>query len=229
MRINLLKRMESSIHSFGLTTAKLLIQIDKAIKKIDNHDDSTENPNIGDIDIDDPRMKDLLIGSKKVKVLLKDIDLIKWREELVRDRVILEDILIETNNIKAHRDQKLIELNKTDGLDEDVWKEWIKYILEGIEKTSEETIILIKKISKLMGKTKVTIRDEEPKIYSKDLLEVLFEHPYTKIDFITNRLGISRQTASNHLEKLVKLGVLAKEKVGKHNFYINISLLEILS
>ena len=100
---------------------------------------------------------------------------------------------------------------------------------DNIEQTSEETIILIKKFSKLMGKTKVKIRDEEPKIYSKDLLEVLFEHPYTKIDFITDRLGISRQTASNYLEKLVKLGVLAKEKVGKHNFYININLLEILS
>lgn len=112
MRVNLLKRMESSIHSFGLTTAKLLIQIDTAIKKIDNYDDSVGNVDIGNIDIDDPKMEDLLIGSKKVKVLLKDIDLIKWREELVRDRVILEDILIETNNIKAYRDQKLIELKE---------------------------------------------------------------------------------------------------------------------
>lgn len=112
MRINLLKRLESSIHSFGLTTAKILTQIDTAIKKIDTHSKSIENINIEDIDIDDPGMEDLLIGSKKVKVLLKDIDLIRWREELVRDRSILERVLIETNKVKTTSDQKLIELKE---------------------------------------------------------------------------------------------------------------------
>ncbi len=115
MRVNLLKRMESSIHSFGLTTAKLLTQIDVAIRKIDTHSESVTDLEIGDIDIDDPRMDDILIGSKKVKVLLKDIDLIKWKEELIADRAILEHILIETNKIKAHRDQKLIELKELIG------------------------------------------------------------------------------------------------------------------
>jgi len=108
-------------------------------------------------------------------------------------------------------------------------KEWIEYILKGVEVTSEETIELIKNISKLMNETKTKIREEEAKIYSKYLLEVLFEHPYTKVEFLTERLGIARQTASNHLEKLVKLNVLSKEKVGKHNFYININLLKELS
>lgn len=112
MRINLLKRLESSIHSFGLTTVKLLNQIDNAIYKIENHSESVENIDINDIDIDDPLMDDLLIGSKKIKVLLKDMDLIKWKEELLRDKTILEYILIETSKIKADRDQKLIELKE---------------------------------------------------------------------------------------------------------------------
>ncbi len=112
MRVNLLKRLESSIHSFGLTITKLLLQIDIAIKKIDNHDDSVEDLNIGDIDIDDPGMEDLLIGSKKVKVLLKDIDIIKWREDLVRDRTILEHIIQETFKVNALRDEKLRVLKK---------------------------------------------------------------------------------------------------------------------
>ena len=123
----------------------------------------------------------------------------------------------------------LKELNKTNGLDESIWKEWISYMLKGVKITSEETIDLIKKISKLMGEIKIKIREGEPKIYSKDLLEVLFEHPYTKIEFLTEKIGIARQTASNHLEKLEKLGILKKEKVGKHNYYVNIKLLELLS
>lgn len=123
----------------------------------------------------------------------------------------------------------LRELNKTGGLDEEVWKEWIIYILDGIDKTSEETVILIKNISTLMDQTKEKIKTKEPKIYSKDLLETLFEHPYTKIEFIADRLNISRQTASNYLKKLIKLGILSQEKVGKHNFYINVKLFELLS
>lgn len=110
MRINILKRMESSIHSFGLTVSKLLKNIDFALKKLDNCEDIEEDFDIEDIDIDDMRLDDILIGSKKVKVLLKDIDQIKWRNELERDKNILEKLLIEAYMINPSRDKKLKEL-----------------------------------------------------------------------------------------------------------------------
>lgn len=112
MRINILKRMESSIHSFGLTVSKLLQNIDLALKKLDNCEDIVEDFDIEEIDIDDNRLDGVLIGSKKVKVLLKDIDQIRWRSELEKDKEILERILKEAFHIKYNRDKKLQELKK---------------------------------------------------------------------------------------------------------------------
>lgn len=124
----------------------------------------------------------------------------------------------------------LQKLNKSTSTNlDDIWEEWIAYMLDGIENTSRESIKLIKEISELMIEFKVIIKRKETKIYSKEFLELLFENPYTKIEFLTERLGITRQTASNYLDKLINLGLLRKEKVGKYNFYINIKLWNILS
>jgi Fic family protein len=66
----------------------------------------------------------------------------------------------------------------------DNWEEWIIYMLDGVEQTSLDTIELIKDISIMMNNTKSIIQEKLPKIYSKDLVEILFNHPYTKIDFL---------------------------------------------
>lgn len=110
MRINILKRMESSIYSFGLTVSKILQNIDIALKKLDNFEDIEEDFDIEELDIDDNRLDSVLIGSKKVKVLLQDIDQIRWRMELEGDKVILERVLKEAFKITVGRDQKLKEL-----------------------------------------------------------------------------------------------------------------------
>ena len=110
MRINILKRMESSIYSFGLTVSKILQNIDIALKKLDNFEDIEGDFDIEELDIDDNRLDSVLIGSKKVKVLLKDIDQIRWRTELEGDKVILERVLKEAFKITVGRDQKLKEL-----------------------------------------------------------------------------------------------------------------------
>lgn len=112
MRINILKRMESSIYSFGLTVSKLLKNIDSALQKLDSCEDIVEDFDIEEIDIDDNRLDGVLIGSKKVKVLLKDIDQIKWRSELEKDKEILEKLLKEAYLINPGRDKKLLELKK---------------------------------------------------------------------------------------------------------------------
>lgn len=104
------------------------------------------------------------------------------------------------------------------------WEEWILYILEGITLTAKETIALIGKIRDLMLQFKTRIREQYPKIYSKDLLETLFKHPYTKIEHLQSDLNISYDKARSYLEKLSESGYLEKKQMGKVNIYINIDL-----
>lgn len=104
------------------------------------------------------------------------------------------------------------------------WEEWIIYILNGIEQTAKETIVLIAKMRTLMQDYKNRIRTELPKLYSQDLLNNIFRHPYTKIEFVMNELMVSRLTASKYVELLVQKGFLTKEKIGRSNFYINVPL-----
>lgn len=110
MRINILKRMESSIYSFGITVSKILQNIDSALRKLDNSEDIEGDLDIEELDIDDTRLDSVLIGSKKVKVLLQDIDKIRWRNELEGDKATLERVLKEAFKITVGRDQKLKEL-----------------------------------------------------------------------------------------------------------------------
>lgn len=112
MRINILKRLESSICSFGMTVSKILKQIDYTIDKIDKKQfDYDAELNITNIEVDDPLMEDALIGSK-VKVLLQDMDLIKWRENLHDDSEKLEEILKEAARVTNVRDAKLHQLKE---------------------------------------------------------------------------------------------------------------------
>ena len=108
------------------------------------------------------------------------------------------------------------------------WELWILFMLKGVEETSIETIHLILSIKGLMMEYKQKIRGELSKIYSQDLLNNLFKHPYTKIDFICRDLQVTRPTAVFYLNQLVDAGILAKMKMGRDNFYLNIRLFELL-
>lgn len=112
--------------------------------------------------------------------------------------------------------------------DNDHWEEWLLFMIVGIEKTSRETIELIHEIKKLMHEFKYKLRDNY-KFYSQDLLNNLFKHPYTKIEFVVNDLNVSRITAANYLNKLSDDGLLRKCKIGTGNYYVNDSLFKILS
>lgn len=111
MRASILKRLESSIHSFGLTIAKVLKQIDALIKKIDmEYEEYDASLNINDVDIDDIELDSLLIGNK-VKVLIQDIDKIKWKQDLEYDRERLESLLFAAAKVtNGHNDSKLNDL-----------------------------------------------------------------------------------------------------------------------
>lgn len=107
------------------------------------------------------------------------------------------------------------------------WEEWVLYILKGVEETSKNTIYMIESIKELMDKYKKEISTNYKKIYSHELLNLLFKHPYTKIDFLEKELGIARQTASKYLDVLAEGGYLKKEKFGRNNLYINVPLYTI--
>lgn len=117
----------------------------------------------------------------------------------------------------------LQEVRETDN-----WENWLLYMIKAVEKTSKQTIILITEIRTLMQEYKHLIRANY-KFYSQDLLNNLFQHPYTKIEFIEKDLGVSRITASIYLNKLAKDGILIKQKLGTSNYYINHKLYKILT
>lgn len=109
------------------------------------------------------------------------------------------------------------------------WNEWIIWMLNGIHETSQQTIGLIRNINSIMAFFQKTIQVNAVDVYSKELLESLFKHPYTKIKYIEKDLGIYRQTASKYLDKLVSLQLLKAHKVGNTKYYINLKLCEILA
>ena len=111
---------------------------------------------------------------------------------------------------------------------ENAWEEWVFYILDGIEQTSLQTIKIIEGIKNLMLKHKKKIR-ENTKFYSQDLINNLFMHPYTKIDFIMTDFEVSRLTATKYLDELDQIGIVQKVKLGRDNYYINTDLYNLLS
>jgi len=111
--------------------------------------------------------------------------------------------------------------------DSDAWEDWVIYMLTAVERTAAETVATIRAIGTLLLATKQRIRARH-RFYSQDLINNLFSHPYTKIDFLQADLGVSRLTAAKYLEALVDDGILSKRKVGRSNYYINVPLYEIL-
>lgn len=135
-------------------------------------------------------------------------------------------ILYLSNYIVKHKSDYYKKLQ--DVRDLGTWESWILFMVKGVERTSRETINTIQLIQELMLKQKRIIR-QEYYFYSQDLLNNLFRHPYTKIDFLVNDLGVTRMTAAKYLDLLSQGGILQKEKLGRSNYYINKELFEILS
>jgi SNF2 family DNA or RNA helicase len=113
MRVNLLKRLESSIHSFKLTTEKLIHLVETNLKQLKDHQNGETDYelNITDVDIDDTELEDLLVGGK-TKVLIQDIDTIRWKQDLEHDKRILTVLLGNIKLIDVERDAKLKELKR---------------------------------------------------------------------------------------------------------------------
>lgn len=109
------------------------------------------------------------------------------------------------------------------------WEPWLLYILRAVGETAIGTLKLIEQIRLLMADYKRRMRDDHTKIYSQDLLNNLFRHPYTRIEFVQQELGITRQTAARHLDQLAVGGLLVKHQEGRSNYYINEPLVTLLT
>lgn len=144
---------------------------------------------------------------------------------LINEKLQSLPILYLSSYIISHKALYYNSIQKV--RDEELWEDWILFMIKGIEETAKETIELIIKIKDLMFEYKHQLRDNY-KFYSQDLLNNLFKHPYTKIEFIVNDLGVSRLTAANYLNKLAEDKILKKEKLGTGNYYVNERLVELL-
>ncbi|MYZ52486.1 helicase-related protein [Malikia spinosa] len=111
LRVNVLKRMESAVSSFALTLQRQLKDVEAVLAHIEAHDEDIEEIDIADVDIDDPAFESLLVG-RKVKVLLSDVDLIRWRQDLIEDRNRLATLLAAAQQVDTARDAKLAKLRE---------------------------------------------------------------------------------------------------------------------
>lgn len=108
------------------------------------------------------------------------------------------------------------------------WEPWVLFMLNAVEETSVSTLALVEEIRQLMAFYKHEIREKHPKIYSQDLLNNLFRHPYTRIEYVQQELGVSRPTAARYLDELTQTGLLEKHQSGRNNYYINAPLVQAL-
>ena len=109
------------------------------------------------------------------------------------------------------------------------WEPWILYMLKAIEETASSTRERIAGIRALKEHVGGRIAAEAPKIYSLDLLEVLFAQPYCKIRFVEDACRVTRQTASKYLQELEGIGLLQRYKVGREHYYLNVPFFDLLT
>ncbi|RCW60335.1 Fic family protein [Halanaerobium sp. ST460_2HS_T2] len=108
------------------------------------------------------------------------------------------------------------------------WDQWIIYFLKALAETARTSLNILKEINLLIEETALEMQQKVPKIYSRELLELLFIEFYTKISYIQEGLGVTRKTASNYLSTLENKGFLSSEKLGREKIYKNIRLFELI-
>ena len=119
---------------------------------------------------------------------------------------------------------RLLQAVRTD----DAWEDWVLYMLQAVATTASETVVTVQAIKALLQQTKQRVRDNY-KFYSQDLINNLFNHPYTRVEFVQRDLGVSRLTATKYLDLLAADKLLDKVRVGRNNYYINRPLFDLLS
>jgi len=145
---------------------------------------------------------------------------------LVRERLLTIPVLYMSRQIVRTKAEYYRRLQSV--RDEDAWEAWVEYMLGVIEYTADEAIATIQAIKTAQQDYQERIRARH-RFYSQDLVNNLFMHPYTKIDFVRHDLRVTRVTATKYLEALVTDGFLEKRRIGRVNYYVNIALNDILT
>jgi Fic family protein len=145
---------------------------------------------------------------------------------LILNELIDVPILYLSSYIIANKTVYYRLLNQTNRTGE--WSEWIMFMLKAVESTSKHTIERIVNIKDQLDSTIIKVQEKAPKLYRKELVELLFEQPYSKIEFVVNKLGVERKAASRYLKELEDIGIVESQKVGRETLYINKELIEIL-
>ena len=145
---------------------------------------------------------------------------------LVLNNLLDSPILYLSNYINKNKEEyyKLF----TEFRENNNYEDWIIYILKGIEETSQKTILLIRQLQLMMEAYQEEFKTLLPKIYSNELFDSLFYEVYTKINYIEERCHVTRQTASTYLSRLVEVGLLEFEKIGRESIYKNYRLIDLL-
>ena len=140
-----------------------------------------------------------------------------------------------TNEANFHTFSRFIIQNKPDYYrllrevtESEDWEPWLLYMLRGVEETAIWTTGRIQEVRELIDQTIDRCRTESPKIYSKELIELIFRQPYCKIGFVVDAGIAQRKTASTYLQELERIGVLVGEKRGRETIYKHPALLEAL-
>jgi Fic family protein len=146
---------------------------------------------------------------------------------LVQKGLLDLPILYLSRFINSHKNDyyRLLQLVRDSG----EWEEWLLYMLRGIADTAADTVSLIASIRDLMQEYKGIMRTLPGGIYSQDLLNNLFRHPYTRIEFVQRDLGKSRPTAVKYLEALASAGLVVKITSGRNVYFVNTALVSLLS
>ena len=145
---------------------------------------------------------------------------------LVREQLLSIPILYLSRYIIEHRGdyyRLLLQVSKTRS-----WEAWILYMLDAIETTARWTSEKISRIKRLFDDITVLIRQQLPNVYSRELVEVIFNQPYCRIKNLVDMGIAQRQAASDYLKALVDLGVLQEMKVGREKLFLNMKLLSLL-
>lgn len=145
---------------------------------------------------------------------------------LTRTGLLDIPILYLSRHITRHKSDyyRLLQAVRDHG----AWEEWVIFMLDGIAETAVTTLRLVEGIGAQIRTVKHRMRSELPKLYSQELLNNLFRHPYTRIEFVQNDLAVTRQTAARYLDALAENGFVEKHRAGKHNYFINMQLVQML-
>jgi Fic family protein len=111
----------------------------------------------------------------------------------------------------------------------DAWQPWLLFMLEGVEATASWTTAKINAVRRLEDHTATTVRQGAPKIYSRELVDVIFQQPYCRISNLEKSGIAKRQTASKYLKALVDLGIVEERQSGREKLFIHPKLMRLLT